>query len=316
MWMPQHVPDLARLAAVHIQPVPVLPVIGFLFLVTYGAGVLRLRRRGVHWPLGRTVAWLSGVIVLWMVTATGIEGYGMELLSAHMFQHMVLTMVVPILLLIGAPFTLALRALPTTGPGGRCRRGLLSALHSRALTVLVSIPVRWFLFLSGLYAIYFTPLFDDLMSNVWGHNVMLLHFLFSGLLFFLPLIGADPVRQRTPHLFRMLEAFASTPFHAFFGVIVMMASTPLVTFYQHPPPTWGIDVMSDQNLAGGIAWGSAELPTLMVLGVIFVGWFGTERRTNARRDRAIDRGDNELAAYNERLAAMARNDAVLAVGEP
>lgn len=182
-------------------------------------------------------------------------------------------------------------------------------LHSQAMAVLMSIPVRWFLFLSGLYAIYFTPLFDDLMSNVWGHNLMLLHFLFSGLVFFLPLIGADPIRKRTPHLLRMLETFASTPFHAFFGVIVMMTSTPLIGFYRHPPSSWRVNVMTDQNLAGGIAWGSAELPTLLVLGVIFVQWFVTEQRTNARAERAIDRGDNELVAYNDWLAAMARREA-------
>ena len=72
----------------------------------------RLHRRGDRWQPGRTLAFLAGVATIVEVTATGIGGYGMQLMSVHMVQHMVLSMVSPVLLLLGAPITLTLRACP------------------------------------------------------------------------------------------------------------------------------------------------------------------------------------------------------------
>ncbi|MDN5853911.1 MAG: cytochrome c oxidase assembly protein, partial [Actinomycetia bacterium] len=177
MWMPHLAPTVTRLLATHLQPVPLFPVLCVLLVIAYAAGIVVVRRRGGHWPMGRAIAFGFGLVVMWQVTATGVEGYGMMLFSVHMFQHMMLTMTVPILLLMGAPVTLALRALPARGHGSALRRTIVTVLHSRAARVLMSPPVRWFVFLSGLYAIYFTPLFDSLMSNVWGHYLMLGHFL-------------------------------------------------------------------------------------------------------------------------------------------
>ena len=121
MWMPSQPPTLARLLAWHPQPLPILPLIALALLVLYVWGVVVLRRRNVRWPVQRTVWWLTGVASIVLVTATGIDGYGMELFSTHMVQHMVLSMLSPIFLALGAPVTLLLRALPTgaraTGPG-------------------------------------------------------------------------------------------------------------------------------------------------------------------------------------------------------
>jgi len=122
MWMPDVPPTLARLLAWHPQPVPVEPAACALLLLAYGLAVVRLRRRGDRWPIGRSVAWVLGVASIAAVTCTGVGGYGMELFSVHMVQHMVLSMLSPILLLLGAPITLALRTLPAarrghTGPG-------------------------------------------------------------------------------------------------------------------------------------------------------------------------------------------------------
>lgn len=308
MWMPDLPPTLSRVLAEHPQPVALFPLLCLLLAGLYAAGMVRMHRRGDTWPVGRSVVWFLGVAVLWEATATGVEGYGMVLMSVHMLQHMVLTMVVPILLLLGAPVTLALRALPTHGRGSGTRRMLLAALHSRAFRALSSLPSRWFFFLSGLYGIYFTPVFDLLMGSVWGHYLMLLHFLLSGLLFFAPLVGTDPMPGRSAPPLRMIELLASTPFHAFFGIAMMMATTPLVAFYSHPPGAWGFDAMTDQNRAGGIAWVFAEVPTLIVMGVIFAQWFLSDQRAAARRDRAEARADAELAAYNSYLTQLARHD--------
>lgn len=308
MWHPELPPTLARMVAQHLQPMPLFPIICAVLLVVYVVAVMQLRRRRIRWPIGRTLAFVAGIVVLWMVTATGIEGYGMVLFSAHMFQHMMLTMVTPILLLLGAPVTLALRALPARGTGSRIRAVILTILHSRALAVLSSVPSRWFFLLSGLYGVYFTPAFDNLMSNVWGHYLMLGHFLITGCLFFAPLVAADPVPGRSTAVMRMLELFISVPFHAFFGITVMSASGPVVDFFTHPPAGWGVDVMSDQNTAGGIAWVFTDVPTVGVIAIIFVQWFRFERRAEKRRDRRTSRHDAELASYNAYLERISRSD--------
>ena len=271
MWMPSQPPTLRRLLDVHLQPVPLLPVLGLLALLLYLAGVLALRRRGGDWPAPRLASWVAGIAVLEFVTTTGIEGYGMMVFSVHMVQHMVLAMVVPILLLLGSPVTLALRALPLENA---LRRRLVRLLASRFAAAILSLPVRWALFLASLYGIYFTPAFGTLMHSVWGHNVMLLHFLVTGWLFFGPLVSG---RSGAPA--RLAETFASAPLHALFGLIILTAHSPVVAFFEHPDPTWSIRVLPDQSLAGGIAWAASETATVLVMAIVLVQWVrGRPRR--------------------------------------
>lgn len=306
MWMPTDPPTLGRLLEFHPQPIPFVPLAALVGALAYLYGVLVLHRRGVSWPFGRTVAWMLGILVVEVVTATGIEGYGMMLFSVHMAQHMALAMIAPILLVVGSPVTLLLRTLPATGRGSGVRRTLAKFLGSRFLSVLSSVPVRWFLFLSALYGIYFTALFDDLMHSVWGHNLMLVHFILTGMLFFGPLVSSDPWPHRHPPFQRLLESFASTPFHAFFGIAIMTATTPIVGFFTDPPPSWHVDLMNDQNLAGGIAWATSELPTILVGALIMVSWLRSDAREARRHDRAEARSDDaELRAYNAYLASLA-----------
>lgn len=309
MWMPDQPPTLGRIFALHWQPIPLLPVIVLALLVAYLGAVRVLARRGVRWPWWKTAAWLAGLAVIWETTATGIEGYGMMLFSVHMAQHMALAMVAPILLVVGSPVTLALRVLPAQGRGAWVRRALVRLLGSWFFRILASTPSRWFLFLSGLYGIYFTPLFGILMASVWGHYFMLLHFIITGYLFFGPLLGTDPWpgQTKTP-LMRLLETFVGTPFHAFFGISLMMATEPVVSFFTDPPLWWHVDLAADQNLAGGIAWATSELPTILVMGAILIQWVVIDRREADRYDRRAERDDDaELAAYNARLAALAEH---------
>ena len=98
MWMPVQPPTLERVLAWHPQPLPVLPWLVLIMLLLYGGGVVILHGRGVRWPLARILWWFLGLATTLFVTATGVEGYGMELFSIHMLQHMVLNMLVPVLL--------------------------------------------------------------------------------------------------------------------------------------------------------------------------------------------------------------------------
>ena len=307
MWMPTAPPTLARLLAWHPQPIPLEPVACLLALALYAAAVWRLHRRGDRWPIHRVLAWTAGVATIAAVTCTGVGGYGMEMFSVHMVQHMVLSMLSPILLLLGAPVTLALRVLPAARRGRTGPRELITAvLHSRLAKVVSSPLFTLPLFIASLYGLYFTPLFDAAMRSWPGHEWMLTHFLATGLLFFWPIMGIDPAPHRPPHLMRMLELFIGMPFHAFFGIAVMMSSGLTVTFFAHPPASWHFDPLADQNTGGGIAWAFSEVPTVLVLIALLVQWAAADRRTAARTDRQADRDqDAELTAYNAYLTRLA-----------
>ncbi|MFI1411866.1 cytochrome c oxidase assembly protein [Streptomyces sp. NPDC020707] len=288
------------------SPDPFFLVACLVGLALYGWGVARLVRRGDAWPVGRTVAFVVGVLSVMLVLCTGLNDYGMVMFSVHMVQHMVISMLSPILILLGAPITLALRALPTAGRGRKGPRELLLILlHSRFMRVVTHPAFTIPLFIASLYALYFSPIFDFLMESRTGHVAMMCHFLAVGLVFFWPIMGVDPGPHRPGYLMRMLELFAGMPFHAFFGIALMMASEPMVETYKNPAASLGIDALSDQNAAGGIAWAFSEIPSVLVLLALLFQWYRSEQRQARRSDRAADRdGDKELEAYNAYLASL------------
>lgn len=319
MWHPSQPPTVARLLAWHLQPIPVLPIFALLLLMLYLGGVWYLHWRGVRWPVQRTVWWTLGVATVLAVTGTGLDGYGMELFSVHMVQHMVLSMLAPVFFVLGAPMTLLLRVLPVR-PGGRRspRKAFLAILHSRLARFITHPGITVSLFLMSLYGLYFTPVFDYLMGTMWGHNVMLLHFLLIGMLYFWGIMAVDPgprrakrgVRTLGAPVLRIFELFVTVPFHAFFGVVVMMSVDLIVHSYAVPMPGWHISPLADQNLGGGIAWAFTEIPTIVILGAMFMQWHHSEARHERSSDRKADTdGDAERIAYNNYLASLAgRNE--------
>ncbi len=308
MWVPEEPPTWGRMLQVHLDPWSVLAVASLVALVVYLAAVLRLRRTGVSWPWWRTAAWVAGTLSLFAVTGTWLNGYSMVLFSVHMTQHMILSLITPLLLLVAAPVTLALRTLPRgKGAAGVPRALLLDLLHSRVARFVAHPLFTVPLFIASLYGVYFTPLFDALMSNPAGHQLMLAHFVVTGLLFFGPIVAQDPWPRTLSHPGRMLELFLPVPFHAFFGVAIMMAGSLVVDSFAAPPAAWGIDPLRDQGAAGGVVWAFGELPTVLVLLVVFLSWSRSEDRRGKALDRAAERDDDaERAAYNARLRALAQ----------
>ena len=231
-------------------------------LALYVTGVRTLSRRGLHWPIGRTLAWLAGLAVVTFVLDSGLAAYGRALFSAHMLQHMALTMIVPILLGLGAPITLALRALPAhaaAGPRG-AREWLLTMLHSRVARFLTHPLISLSLYVVTLYGFYFTPLFDLSNRSHLAHALMHLHFIAIGCLYFWPILGIDPMPRRLPPLGRILLLFASVPFHAFFGVALMSSSTVLSEdWYTGLGLPWVGSLLADQYVGAGIAWSFGEI---------------------------------------------------------
>jgi cytochrome c oxidase assembly factor CtaG/putative copper export protein len=278
----------------------------------YVAGVLRLRRRGDRWPPGRTLSWLLGCAALLFVTSSGVGRYMPAMFSMHMAAHMLLSMLVPILLVLGGPVSLALRALPTAGRGEPpgMREWLLVALHSRLSRFLTNPIVATVLFVGGFYGLYLGGLFDAAVGSHVGHVAMNLHFLLSGYLFYWVVIGVDPTPRPIPPLAKVAVVIASLPLHAFFGVVLMGTSEVLGgSFYRSLQLSWHTDLLGDQRLGGGIAWAAGEIPLVIVMIALLVQWTRSDQRTARRLDRAAERdGDAELAVYNAMLAELARRD--------
>ncbi|BBX01601.1 ABC transporter permease [Mycolicibacterium moriokaense] len=283
-----------------------------VFAIMYVLGVIRLRRRGDAWPVGRTAAWLLGCLVLLLATSSGVGRYMPAMFSMHMAAHMLLSMLAPILLVLGAPVTLALRALPAAGRGDPPgpREWLLAALHSRVSRVLTNPLVATVIFVVGFYGLYFGGIFDAAVDSHPAHLAMNLHFLLSGYLFYWVVIGVDPTPRPIPPLGKVGMVFASLPFHAFFGVVLMSTNTVLgEPFYKSLQLYWHTDLLGDQRLGGGMAWAAGEVPLVIVMIALLIQWRRTDERTAKRLDRAADRDDEaDLAAYNRMLAELARRD--------
>ena len=231
--------------------------------------------------------------------------------SVHMVEHMADNMFIPVFLVLGAPVTLALRALPTAGSGHPPgpREWVVWLVHS-PMTKFIAHPVTAFvLFVGSLYAVYFTPLFDTFARYHWGHEFMSVHFLITGYLFYWGIIGVDPGPRRLPFIGRLGLLFAVMPFHAFFGIATMtMTSAMGGTFYRDVNLPWLSSIISDQHLGGAIAWGSSELPVLVVVIALVAQWAQQDRRAAARSDRHTAAAyDDELDAYNAMLKELSRS---------
>ena len=271
-----------------LDPVPLVLTVWLAGL--YLLGVTTLRRRGDTWPWARTLSFVGlGTGSFYVATSSGIGAYDTTLLSVHMVQHMVLMMLVPLALALGAPVTLALRTLPATP-----RRWLLVVLHSRLAKVLSFPPLAFGLYVISPWALYFSGWYDLTLRSDFWHEAMHAHLVMVGALFFWPLVGSDPLPGRTGYPFRVLLSVLTLPFHAFLGVTIMGQSTLIggdwyPSLAQGPMGSWLPDPYADQQLAGGILWGSGDLVGLAFFGVLFTQWVRSSMREAQREDRRLDR---------------------------
>ncbi|HYN56218.1 MAG TPA: cytochrome c oxidase assembly protein [Motilibacterales bacterium] len=278
-----------------------------LAMALYTTGYLLLRRRGDSWPIGRLVAWMLGWLVVIWATCAGVAWYAPVSFTLHMISHMALAMLAPVLLVLGGPITLALRVIPAAPQGARGPREWITVgLHS-PLTKFVTHPLYvLFIYTVGLYGLYYTGLYASLMSSHLGHFAMQVHFLAAGYLFYWVVIGVDAGPRRLDYPARLILLMASLVIHSFFAVPMMMTEVPMVpTWYAVVSPPWLTDPLADTRIAGAIAWGFGEIPTLVVAIVLGFQWARSDDREARRMDRRADLdGDSELSAYNARLARI------------
>ena len=308
-------PNLTRVLLAYDADGLILALLIFA-VALYIRGVLILSRRGVKWPIGRTVAFAIGISAVDFATSGGLGVYSHFAFSNHMMAHMVLGMIAPIGIVLGAPITLALRTLPQARNKEEwgVRGAFIAILHSKLSRIYTNPVVVLAIFDGSLFALYFTPLFGNLMQGHSGHLFMSLHFLLAGVLFFQVIIGIDPIPNKIPHLVKIIIIFAAMSIHAFFSISVMSATTLLDNgFFALLERPWATDLLAYQKLGGSIGWAMGEIPILLALLATFIQWQRTDKKEANRIDRAADRAaamgeDDELAQYNRYLAQLNRRD--------
>jgi cytochrome c oxidase assembly factor CtaG/putative copper export protein len=308
-------PNLWRLISLYD---PDALMIGVLVtaVALYVRGVIILTRRGDKWPVGRTVAFALGISAIDYATSGGLGVYAKFSFEYHMIAHMLLGMVAPIGIVLGAPITLALRTLPQgrTSEERGVRGTLIALLHSKPAAVFTNPVSALALFDGSLFVLYMTPLFGNLMQSHLGHLVMSVHFLLAGILFFHVIIGIDPNPRKVPHIVRIVILFAAMSIHAFFAVALISTSTLLDQGYFASLQTpWNLDLLADQHAGGSVAWAMGEIPILLALVATFIQWMRDDSRETKRIDRNEARlaamGEpDELAQYNAYLSTLAEQD--------
>jgi putative copper resistance protein D len=308
-------PNLWRLISLYD---PDALMIGVLItaVALYIRGVIILTRRGDKWPVGRTVAFALGISAIDYATSGGLGVYAKFSFEYHMIAHMLLGMVAPIGIVLGAPITLALRTLPQgrTSQERGVRGTLIALLHSKPAAVFTNPVSALALFDGSLFVLYMTPLFGNLMQSHLGHLVMSVHFLLAGILFFHVIIGIDPNPRKVPHIVRIVILFAAMSIHAFFAVALISTSTLLDQGYFASLQTpWNLDLLADQHAGGSVAWAMGEIPILLALVATFIQWMRDDSRETKRIDRNEARlaamGEpDELAQYNAYLSTLAEQD--------
>jgi putative copper resistance protein D len=245
----------------------------------YARGVRRLRAGGDPWPSSRTLAFGAGLALALGALVSPIEAYAERLLSMHMVQHLLLGIVAVPLLALGAPVSLALRA---AGPGAR--RALSRFLRHRAVRTLVHPVVGWAAFVGVTYAIHFTGLYQAALEHTWVHVLEHALVVGSAVLFWWPIVGADPLPHRLPHPARMLSLFLAMPAMSFAALAIHSADAVLYRWYATLPGPWGPRALGDQRTAAVVMWLAGNLLFVIAMLLVAADW----KRVEDARQRRLE----------------------------
>jgi cytochrome c oxidase assembly factor CtaG len=263
----------------------------------YLAGVWRVRRRhpARPWPAARALAFLAGLAVTAAATQSAVAAYDGVLFSAHMVQHVLLIMVVPPLLVAGRPIILLMHA---------CRNPVHTwvkrAVRSRAVTALTWPPATTLLYGLVVAGTHTPPVMDLVVRHALAHDAEHALYLVSGYLFFLPIVGSEPIRWRLSLPGRYLMLLAGMQVDTVAGVVLMVSGHPLFPAYTAARRPWGFTALADVHAGGTIMWMGSDITMAFLAITLASVFFYGSRQAGAASDEA------SLAAYNARLAALGR----------
>ncbi len=239
-------------------------------LAWYGAGMARLRRRGRSWPAGRAASFGAGVACLCVALVSGLASYDDSVFTAHVMQHLLLMMVAPPLLALGAPVTLAIQASPRSA-----QTAFVRLVHSRVVGVLTLPLVAAALYYGAMYAGFLTSLYPYALTHSLAHHLEHLAIFAVGCLFWWPMVATDELPHRPAYPLRILAMFVGMPFEVFLGVAVMNFSRPIA-----PEHT-----LSDTHTGGAVFWVASMAITFLAALVMVAQWMRAEERQAVREDR-------------------------------
>jgi len=256
-------------------------------------------------PRYRYWSWMLGILTLFVALASPTATYDTTLFTVHMVQHLMLTMVAAPLLVLGAPITLLLRV----SSADTRRRVILPVLHSRPVKWISFPVVTWIIFAAVMWGTHFSSLFDASLDNDAIH--LFEHALYMGaaLLFWWPVVGADPSPWRLPHPARIAYLFLGMPQSSFLGLAIFSAPAVLYRHYETLVRPWGPTPLVDQQWAGGIMWAGGDMMFLITLLLAVAVWLKAEETEGRRLDAQLDREDAREAARQARLTAAQAVDA-------
>ena len=230
-------------------------------------GVLRRRfRLGPPPARGRVAAFLAGTGILAGAVLGPLAGWAEHsALSAHMLQHLLLMLVVPLLWLLGLPpWLLApVARAPVVG-----RAGWWLTRPLAALALASAVQVAW----------HVPAAFDAALRVGALHALEHISFLAAGLLFWWPIAGPTPEWPRPSPPAQLLYLFLATIPMMAIAAPITLAEDVLYPFYRGADAAWPLTPRADQEVAGLLMWVGGMLGYLMVGTVVFFRWAGPEAR--------------------------------------
>lgn len=266
------------------QAEPVVLAIAILGSAGYLLGLVRLHRFGVSWSFGRTAAFLGGM-ALWVFTVcSGLGVYEKYLFTDRAVQSVVLLMLVPLLLAMGAPVSVLVEAAPE-----RFREGMRALLRGRVAQVLMFPLVSTVVLIVPPWLLYFTPWYRlSLTTDLWN-VVFHVAFVLFGLAYFWPRLQIDPVGRHYHPLLGVVITVAEVIFDAALGFILVFGSHMVVPDYWaslHRP--WGMSPRTDQSWGGAVLWGLGDIAGVPFLIALIIRVVREDRIETAKVDRRLD----------------------------
>jgi putative membrane protein len=281
------VPPDARAATIitswTLNPLAIVPIVAAAWL--YGMGLRRAARAGTPHPRRAAVAFFAGLTVVALALASPIDAYAEVSFSVHMAQHLVLTLLAPPLLAVGAPITLALRS---TRP--QTARLLSRLLRSVPAVVLSDPVVGWALFVGVALVIHLTPLFDLALRSSGAHALEHALWLAAALVYWWPMVGRDPSAHPVSYPVRLLSLFLAMPAMSFLALTIYSATGPLYGEYASLPAPWGPSALADQRAGATMMWLVGNLALVLAMLIVATAW---KRDDDARQRRLEARAPGE-----------------------
>jgi cytochrome c oxidase assembly factor CtaG len=266
----------------------------------YWWAVRRARARGMAWPRARVYCFLGGVAWLLLITGGWVGGYSGVLFWVRAVRNVSLLMIVPMLLAMGAPLTLARELL---GPGARARLGRVG--RSRAARVatfpLVVTPV----FLAPLPLLYLTPLYPAGLAHGWVDGLVGVWLLGAGWLYFWTRFRIDPTPRTDPYVVSLGISVAEVVLDGALGLAVWLGPLLAPHYYLALHRPWGPDAQLDQIIGAGVLWIGGDLAGLPFLGVVLRRMTSEDAEQAAEIDAELDRQDQHRAHRRARDVAAA-----------